>query len=560
MDSRIAMKVVQERLLQNQGIGNASTQIDLESSDIPQNKAATGVCHDRSFASGHHHPGRPQSVTESTIDSQIAIKVVQERIAVRKQMELNENRSTNHLGEPTGNHGAEQETVRSPVPLRTQQSAPGAVRVAGIDAMERDENYDSFNTQQQNNASMPFEPDEPIQAHLVESLQQQQPRPPEDSKILVEAQPMEPDPPADPVALIDAVKTNKRLSCSILAVLAGLVGGALAVGLSVGFAANRKNNSSDERTPLIDPVLPAMTSDLDDTTIETIRTDPLSPEHKANRWVTLDPHLLSYPAERIQVRFFLAATYYATNGDEDWYRNDLWMNYSANECDWYTSHPTSPCDNENGTYAILNLTHNGLTGTMIREMTRHLRILDLSYNKLAGPPPQFTLKHSNMQAVFLNDNQLSGRTMAEIGWISNDLKTLNFANNLLSGTLPAAVVHSAPNLELIDASMNRFVGHLPDLWNRTDLKVFNLADNLLSGTVPLSLSSSTRLEELNLGGNRGVLGSIPSELSELTNLRLLDLSDTSITGSVPEGLCAMSRQQGGPLDIRVDCDQIECCS
>ncbi|CAB9499502.1 expressed unknown protein [Seminavis robusta] len=127
IDSRIAIKVAQERQLQNQGTGNASAEIDLESNNIPQNapQSSTGRMpasaavtgggrHDQSFASGHHHPG-PQSATESTIDSRIAIKVVQERLLQNQ-----------------GNASTEIDLESSDIPQNAPQTLAGRMMPASV--------------------------------------------------------------------------------------------------------------------------------------------------------------------------------------------------------------------------------------------------------------------------------------------------------------------------------------------------------------------------------------------------------------------------------------------
>ncbi|MDM8528392.1 leucine-rich repeat domain-containing protein [Anaerolineales bacterium HSG24] len=79
----------------------------------------------------------------------------------------------------------------------------------------------------------------------------------------------------------------------------------------------------------------------------------------------------------------------------------------------------------------------------------------------------------------------------------------------------------------------------PELSKLTNLEHLNLDGNDLSGSIPPELSKLTNLEHLNLDGN-DLSGSIPPELSKLTNLRYLYLDDNDLSGSIPPELSKLT--------------------
>jgi len=182
------------------------------------------------------------------------------------------------------------------------------------------------------------------------------------------------------VELQDEAK-NKKLSIMILATIAIFLVIALIVGLSIGLLipGSDENHHDDDATTTSTPAdvtsgVP-FTDDLDEANIEFIKNNNTSPQAKANRWITQDPYQNEMSMERKLLRFWLAVVYYATEGDHAWIHNHLWLEYGTNECDWYTSHPFPICDNDiNRTFRVLNLTSNGLVGTMADEMAPSVRI------------------------------------------------------------------------------------------------------------------------------------------------------------------------------------------
>jgi Leucine-rich repeat (LRR) protein len=68
--------------------------------------------------------------------------------------------------------------------------------------------------------------------------------------------------------------------------------------------------------------------------------------------------------------------------------------------------------------------------------------------------------------------------------------------------------------------------------------VFNLRTNKLSGTLP-NLGKILPLEELEVRGNF-LNGSLPVDITNLSNLKVLSVRENNIGGSIPDGIGRMS--------------------
>jgi hypothetical protein len=76
-------------------------------------------------------------------------------------------------------------------------------------------------------------------------------------------------------------------------------------------------------------------------------------------------------------------------------------------------------------------------------------------------------------------------------------------------------------------------GSIPsEIGNLTNLTNLNLRSNQLTGSIPPEIGNLTNLTELFLRSNE-LTGSIPSEIGNLTNLTYLLLYNNQLTGSIP---------------------------
>ena len=96
-------------------------------------------------------------------------------------------------------------------------------------------------------------------------------------------------------------------------------------------------------------------------------------------------------------------------------------------------------------------------------------------------------------------------------------------------------------------SSEGIVGTIPsELGNLSNLRDLSLNGNQLTGGIPSELGNLANLQGLSLWGNQ-LTGVIPKELGNLANLRWLWLSSNQLTGGIPEELGSLSNLQS--LDL-----------
>jgi hypothetical protein len=88
-------------------------------------------------------------------------------------------------------------------------------------------------------------------------------------------------------------------------------------------------------------------------------------------------------------------------------------------------------------------------------------------------------------------------------------------------------------LDYLQLDRNRLTGTIPtELSSLTNLRVLDLGGNQLSGSIPSQLGSLNSLESLHLDNNQ-LSGSIPIELSNLSSLEYLYLDRNKLSGNIP---------------------------
>uniref|UniRef100_M1C9K1 Hcr2-p8.4 n=1 Tax=Solanum tuberosum TaxID=4113 RepID=M1C9K1_SOLTU len=100
---------------------------------------------------------------------------------------------------------------------------------------------------------------------------------------------------------------------------------------------------------------------------------------------------------------------------------------------------------------------------------------------------------------------------------------LNITNSSVIGNLYAFPFSSLPFLENLNLSMNNFSGTIPpEISNLTNLIYLDLNINQISGTIPPQIGSLAKLQILRIFGNH-LNGSIPEEIGYLRSLTTLSL-------------------------------------
>ena len=325
-------------------------------------------------------------------------------------------------------------------------------------------------------------------------------------------------------------------------------------------------------------------------------SDPASPQSQARNYVlsTLsrdDAAVLAAlnssgakgnPRQGVQLRvgqlYGLAATYYATGGDDGgWDDGTNWLlrGGAADPCGWKgvtcggggsarrgrdlgtgTSTSTS-------TSTASTSTGRKDTGSIAADRRTHIDDIQRRAREDNGNDNE---NRRNLQVVpvdaiteiRLEDNGLDGKLDDNFGAYFPYLRTLALPSNSLSGPLPSSLLNGQmDNLQIIDLFDNDFTGSVADdMANMDQLLVLGLGDNDIDGQLPTSLPPKLQflelsdndffgnipgdaigalsdLESLVLSDNARLVGPIPPTMFGSPNLLRLELDDCNLSGGIP---------------------------
>ncbi|KAL5861726.1 hypothetical protein ACOSQ4_003022 [Xanthoceras sorbifolium] len=203
--------------------------------------------------------------------------------------------------------------------------------------------------------------------------------------------------------------------------------------------------------------------------------------------------------------------------------------------------------------------NNMLTGEIplwICNLTQ-LQALDLSYNNLSGILPQCLGNFSSHLSILgLQSNNFYGSIPLTLG-SGSSLKMIDLSRNKLGGKIPRALV-SCTSLVIVNLGYNQIIdiftswlGILPILKSnkfygvimepKTNFEFYKLQIIDLSQNVFTELAYgkiSNKLTSISLSGNK-FTGVIPSSLGNLTEIESMDLSDNKLSGKIPQPLVAL---------------------
>ncbi|CAB9529592.1 leucine Rich Repeat [Seminavis robusta] len=282
-----------------------------------------------------------------------------------------------------------------------------------------------------------------------------------------------------------------------------------------------------------------------------------------------------------------------------------WLSYGIPECEWFSlgSLNSKEVCNEDGSFRNLHILQNNLVGTLpeelmlmtslqslklargqigstiftqIGQMTQltNLRLFSLDLtgtipsevgllsntleglslldNQLTGSLPEQLWQLSHLKTIIVGRNSFGGSIASDIGYRMPKIQTVMLDRNQFSGVIPSSL-GLCTNLKVADFDGNPFIGQIPSELGQAQLmhRLF-LADTNLSGSVPSELGLLTGLRELRLSNNPMINGSIPLELEQLNeSMHTLLLEGTSLTGTIPQGLCGLHR-------LSFDCSPVLC--
>ncbi|CAL4947996.1 unnamed protein product [Urochloa decumbens] len=189
----------------------------------------------------------------------------------------------------------------------------------------------------------------------------------------------------------------------------------------------------------------------------------------------------------------------------------------------------------------IHLGSNRLTGAIPDSFSSllKLKMLVLEKNLLSGPMPPSLFNMSQLQALAVGRNNLSGPIPGNESFHLPMLQFIALQENQFNGPIPLGL-STCKNLEELSLAVNNFTGTLP-AWLATlpNLTAIYLSMNYLTGKIPIELSNHTELLALDLSENN-LEGKIPPELGKLGNLRFLGLANNQIIGVIPDSIGNLS--------------------
>ncbi|CAJ1930983.1 unnamed protein product [Cylindrotheca closterium] len=277
--------------------------------------------------------------------------------------------------------------------------------------------------------------------------------------------------------------------------------------------------------------------------------DAQSPQAKAVEFLAsekFDNAALS--EEKLIERYVMTVWYYSTNGTKWRYP----MRFLTNEdtCGWFAWFRNQRsgqitkegviCDTPEGSstpvIGLLDMPSNLLQGTIPSELqylSNSLEQMHVEFNPgLEGEIPIAMAQLTKLWSLELQYCAING-TLPE--WLGTDLplRRLGLSNNLLTGSIPASILHQT-NLQILALDDNGLTGNIADFGPLIKIQYLYMEDNLIDGQLTNQiLTNWTALKEMDFSRN-DISGNLPSDLfTKMTNLEILDLHGNDITGPLP---------------------------
>ena len=246
----------------------------------------------------------------------------------------------------------------------------------------------------------------------------------------------------------------------------------------------------------------------------------LTPASRALDWMIRDVYSNSLTDDELVQRFGIVALFYTWN-------LAIFLTEGASECTF----PGIGCD-ENNKVVQLDFRSGNFNNAI---------------------PPEIGVL-TDLLRMMLPGNGITGKIPNELGKLLL-LEKLLLPNNLLTGSIPEAMA-TMEGLVHLDLENNRLDGGFPNIFRVLfDLVILNLANNDLSGSLAGFLLPRF-VVEIYLNDNM-FSGQVPDAYGDLERLTTLDVSgNDGITGTIPSTVCDSATDD----TVTIDCDKVTLCS
>jgi hypothetical protein len=247
--------------------------------------------------------------------------------------------------------------------------------------------------------------------------------------------------------------------------------------------------------------------------------------------------------QAIEQRLALLLLYFHTGGQKQTWANNKWIQSATPECQWEHVGCTQEVDmtTRNGNITSLQVvTHlrlksqASMTNTLPVETFHwlpHLRLLDVSTNRLSGEIPWTLWRLSNLEFLSLSKNQFEGQLPRDLRGMER-LQDLHLSDNWLTGQLPLHLpLHS---LESFLVDTNQLTGSIPESWWH---------ENMAREDSSTTTRSHYPLWMLSLKYNMGLTGTMPSQIGLLSSLKDLSVKRCDMEGSIPTQVGLLSKME-----------------
>ncbi|KAM0960982.1 hypothetical protein ACFX13_020736 [Malus domestica] len=211
-----------------------------------------------------------------------------------------------------------------------------------------------------------------------------------------------------------------------------------------------------------------------------------------------------------------------------------------------------PSLSSSSTITLLNLKNNSLQGTIDLDCSAmtSLTSLDLGSNRFDGPIPSNLPSCQHLNTVNLARNNFTGE-IPESFKSFHSLSYISLSNCSLSNISSALqILQQCQNLTTLVLTLNFRGEQFPadPTLHFEKLKVLVIANCRLTGVIPQWLSTSSRLQLLDISWNQ-LEGTIPVWFGNFSSLFYLDMSNNSLTGEIPRSLTGLPSLINGRIFI-----------